>query len=226
MVLPSSAKMRSCRPCVPTEGLDSCSSPGIPVAIDRGPELMRQGHKGRISRPVRNFRQAACRLLELDLDIHARGQISFISASTVLSVGSMMSIRRWCADLELVARALLSTCGETQQVETLDAGPAAAPGPRTTAPVRLAVSTISRPTGRSGGSRRPFRRMRIFWFMHDFSLKSWYREKRHNSRWAFSPEARTGDYSMILATTPAPTVRPPSRMAKRRPSSMAIGRSA
>jgi hypothetical protein len=31
------------------------------------------------------------------------------------------------------------------------------------------------------------------------------------------------DYSTILATTPAPTVRPPSRIAKRRPSSMAIG---
>lgn len=30
-------------------------------------------------------------------------------------------------------------------------------------------------------------------------------------------------YSVILATTPAPTVRPPSRIAKRRPSSMAIG---
>ena len=30
-------------------------------------------------------------------------------------------------------------------------------------------------------------------------------------------------YSTILATTPAPTVRPPSRMAKRRPWSMAIG---
>jgi len=30
-------------------------------------------------------------------------------------------------------------------------------------------------------------------------------------------------YLRILATTPAPTVRPPSRMAKRRPSSMAIG---
>jgi len=28
---------------------------------------------------------------------------------------------------------------------------------------------------------------------------------------------------MILATTPEPTVLPPSRMAKRRPSSMAIG---
>ncbi len=31
------------------------------------------------------------------------------------------------------------------------------------------------------------------------------------------------DYSTILATTPAPTVRPPSRMAKRSFSSMAIG---
>ena len=30
-------------------------------------------------------------------------------------------------------------------------------------------------------------------------------------------------YSMILVTTPAPTVRPPSRMAKRKPSSIAIG---
>jgi len=34
---------------------------------------------------------------------------------------------------------------------------------------------------------------------------------------------RSVDYSMILATTPAPTVRPPSRIAKRRPSSIAIG---
>ena len=31
------------------------------------------------------------------------------------------------------------------------------------------------------------------------------------------------DYFAILATTPAPTVRPPSRIAKRWPSSMAIG---
>ena len=30
-------------------------------------------------------------------------------------------------------------------------------------------------------------------------------------------------YSIIFATTPAPTVRPPSRIAKRRPSSIAIG---
>ncbi len=31
------------------------------------------------------------------------------------------------------------------------------------------------------------------------------------------------NYSMIFATTPAPTVRPPSRIAKRKPSSIAIG---
>jgi len=30
-------------------------------------------------------------------------------------------------------------------------------------------------------------------------------------------------YFRILATTPAPTVRPPSRIAKRKPSSIAIG---
>jgi len=30
-------------------------------------------------------------------------------------------------------------------------------------------------------------------------------------------------YSTMLATTPAPTVRPPSRIANRRPSSIAIG---
>ncbi len=35
--------------------------------------------------------------------------------------------------------------------------------------------------------------------------------------------SRASDHSTILVTRPAPTVRPPSRMAKRRPSSMAIG---
>jgi hypothetical protein len=37
------------------------------------------------------------------------------------------------------------------------------------------------------------------------------------------PASGNPSYSMMEATTPAPTVRPPSRMAKRRPSSMAIG---
>ena len=38
-----------------------------------------------------------------------------------------------------------------------------------------------------------------------------------------SEERRRLGYSMIFDTTPAPTVRPPSRMAKRKPSSIAIG---
>ena len=44
-------------------------------------------------------------------------------------------------------------------------------------------------------------------------------------RWARLPIlCGPGDaYSMMEATTPAPTVRPPSRIAKRRPSSIAIG---
>src|SRR5207244_8865296 len=37
------------------------------------------------------------------------------------------------------------------------------------------------------------------------------------------PTRQGRDYATILATTPEPTVRPPSRMVKRRPWSMAIG---
>ena len=40
---------------------------------------------------------------------------------------------------------------------------------------------------------------------------------------ALSETLLSSNYSMIFETTPAPTVRPPSRMAKRRPSSIAIG---
>src|SRR5215216_7109731 len=42
-------------------------------------------------------------------------------------------------------------------------------------------------------------------------------------RHASSRPSRLVDYSLIFVTRPAPTVRPPSRMAKRRPSSIAIG---
>src|SRR5262245_10556423 len=40
------------------------------------------------------------------------------------------------------------------------------------------------------------------------------------------PKFLSSTYSMTLVTTPEPTVLPPSRMAKRRPSSMAMGISA
>src|SRR5207237_897786 len=47
-------------------------------------------------------------------------------------------------------------------------------------------------------------------------------ETLQTSQSSSRPIARS-DHSMMLATTPAPTVRPPSRMAKRSFSSMAIG---
>jgi len=40
--------------------------------------------------------------------------------------------------------------------------------------------------------------------------------------WHFLVRRRNRNYSMIFETTPEPTVRPPSRIAKRTPSSMAI----
>ena len=47
--------------------------------------------------------------------------------------------------------------------------------------------------------------------------------RRRSAAFVESVAARLPLYSMIFETTPAPTVRPPSRMAKRSFSSMAIG---
>ena len=47
--------------------------------------------------------------------------------------------------------------------------------------------------------------------------------RSHILNFLCAPSEVSHPYSMTLATTPAPTVRPPSRMAKRRPSSIAIG---
>ena len=60
-------------------------------------------------------------------------------------------------------------------------------------------------------------------------LSSITRSPRNVKRSKKSPGSASGGsrirdcYWMIFATTPAPTVRPPSRIAKRRPSSIAIG---
>ena len=69
--------------------------------------------------------------------------------------------------------------------------------------------------GRPGGNRTP-------------NLRFWRPPLCQLSYWpAREPGIRTMDraavYFRILETTPAPTVRPPSRIAKRRPSSIAIG---
>jgi small subunit ribosomal protein S10 len=70
------------------------------------------------------------------------GRSSFISASTVLSVGSTMSIRRWWVRISNWSREVLLTCGERRTSKRwIRVG--SGTGPLTTAPVRLAVSTIS-----------------------------------------------------------------------------------
>src|SRR2546429_548464 len=81
----------------------------------------------------------------VDVEIKATpgGKSSFISASTVSGVGSRMSISRLCVRISNCSRDFLSTCGERSTVQRLiDVGRGI--GPATSAPVRLAVSTISR----------------------------------------------------------------------------------
>src|SRR5262249_50536057 len=68
---------------------------------------------------------------------------SFISASTVCGVGSTISSRRLCVRISNCSRLFLSMCGERLTVNfSILVGKGM--GPRTCAPVRLAVATISR----------------------------------------------------------------------------------
>src|SRR5207342_3699738 len=67
---------------------------------------------------------------------------SFMRASTVLSLGLTMSSTRLWVRVSYWSRASLSTCGDTRMVKrSILVGSGI--GPRTCAPVRLAVSTIS-----------------------------------------------------------------------------------
>ena len=75
--------------------------------------------------------------------------------------------------------------------------------------------------GRPGGNRTPNLR---FWRPSLCQLSYWpniYAEKIAGL--PKCPAKAFFFYSVILLTTPAPTVRPPSRIAKRNPSSIAIG---
>src|SRR6266404_5217456 len=71
------------------------------------------------------------------------GRSSFISASTVSGVGSRMSISRLCVRISNCSRDFLSTCGDRKTVQRLMLVGRGI-GPATSAPVRFAVSTISR----------------------------------------------------------------------------------
>src|SRR5690242_15774357 len=130
------------------------------------------------------------------------GKSSFISASTVSGVGSRISIKRLCVRISNCSRDFLSTCGERSTVQRLIVVGRGI-GPATSAPVRFAVSTISRVDWSRMRWSNAFKRIRILSpCLMCFLFVS---------------------YSTISVTAPAPTVWPPSRMAKRKPFSSATG---
>src|ERR1700733_6058142 len=83
-------------------------------------------------------------------------------ASTVCGVGSTMSRRRLWVRISNCSRLFLSTCGERLTVNfSMRVG--SGMGPRTCAPVRFAVFTISRVDESKIRWSNALRRMRIFW---------------------------------------------------------------
>src|SRR3954464_9123188 len=96
---------------------------------------------------------------------------SFIKASTVCGVGSTMSSRRLWVRISNCSRLFLSTCGERLTVNfSMRVGSGI--GPRTCAPVRFAVFTISRVDESRIRWSNALRRMRIFWPFMPLSLCS------------------------------------------------------
>src|SRR5229473_1313659 len=87
---------------------------------------------------------------------------SFISASTVCGVGSTMSSSRLCVRISNCSRLFLSMCGERLTVNfSILVGSGI--GPRTCAPVRLAVLTISRVDASRMRWSNALSRIRMFW---------------------------------------------------------------
>src|SRR5205085_10923453 len=87
---------------------------------------------------------------------------SFIKASTVCGVGSTISSRRLWVRISNCSRLFLSTCGERLTVNfSMRVGSGI--GPRTWAPVRFAVFTISRVDVSRIRWSNALSRMRMFW---------------------------------------------------------------
>ena len=117
-----------------------------------------------------------------------------------------MSSRRLCVRISNCSRLFLSTCGGAVDGETLDAG-----GQRNGAP-HLRAGALRRVDDLP---RRIVENAVIEGLQPDADILT-----LHVCS-SFEPVRFA--YFMIFATTPAPTVRPPSRMAKRSFSSIAIG---
>src|SRR5262245_8131610 len=95
---------------------------------------------------------------------------SFISASTVCGVGSTISSSRLWVRISNCSRLFLSICGERFTVNfSILVGSGI--GPRTSAPVRLAVLTISFVEASRTRWSNAFSRMRIFWPCMSVALK-------------------------------------------------------
>src|SRR5690349_3380128 len=87
---------------------------------------------------------------------------SFMSASTVCGVGSTMSSTRLCVRISNCSRDFLSMCGERSTMNfSILVG--SGMGPRTRAPVRLAVLTISLVDWSRTRWSYARSRMRMFW---------------------------------------------------------------
>src|SRR6202008_4162883 len=96
---------------------------------------------------------------------------SFMRASTVCGVGSTMSRRRLWVRISNCSRLFLSTCGERLTVNfSMRVG--SGMGPRTCAPVRFAVFTISRVDVSRIRWSNALSRMRMFWPFIAVSLSS------------------------------------------------------
>jgi hypothetical protein len=131
----------------------------------------------------------------------------------------MSSIRLWVR-ISNCSRLFLSMCGERLTVNfSMRVG--SGMGPRTCAPVRLAVSTISR--GRLI-EHAMIKGLEADTDILRFHVPTDAKEPKKSDRANHVIRAvRCLYYFVILTTTPEPTVRPPSRMAKRSFSSIAIG---
>src|SRR5215510_10824747 len=138
-------------------------------------------------------------LLQLDLYVYSRGQIEFHQRVHRL-VGRVDDVHQALvrADLELVPRSLVDV-RRAQDVEPLDAGR------QRDRPLHHRTGALRRVDDLE---RRLVDQLVVERLQADADLLALDRHCR---------------YSITLVTTPAPTVRPPSRIAKRNPSSIAIG---
>src|SRR5450830_831166 len=144
-------------------------------------------------------------LLQLDFDVDTSRQVELHQSVNSL-VRRVHDVHQTLvgADFELVAAGLVDV-RRTQDVETLHAG-------------RQGHGALDDRAGALGGVNDLGSRLVDQLVVERLQADADFLLGGHDDSFV-----RSTQMSRILATTPEPTVRPPSRMAKRRPSSIAIG---